>query len=110
MVRAHAPNVVFVSTESTSKAIEITRELEKNTPGVQILAMSRSCDPQVLLELMRAGIREFVSLPFDRQALVDALVQDEGRPRTAAAPPSRPPIRFSPSCRPRPEWERPPSR
>ena len=75
VVRAHAPNVVFVSTESTSKAIEITRELEKNTPGVQILAISRSCDPQVLLELMRAGIREFVSLPFDRQALVDALVR-----------------------------------
>ncbi|MBZ5610745.1 MAG: hypothetical protein LAP38_20980 [Acidobacteriia bacterium] len=75
VVRAHAPNVVFVSTESTAKAIEITRELEKNTPGIQILAMSRSCDPQVLLEVMRAGIREFVSLPFDRQALIDALVR-----------------------------------
>src|SRR5579862_9354718 len=74
-LRAHAPQVVFVSTESTAKAMEIAREVEKNTPGVQIVAISRFVDPQILLEVMRAGIREFASLPFDRQALVDALVR-----------------------------------
>jgi pilus assembly protein CpaE len=72
-VRAHAPHVIFVSTESTAKAIEIAREVEKNTPGIQIVATSRFCDPQILLEVMRAGIREFVSLPFDRQAVLDTL-------------------------------------
>ncbi len=75
VVRAHAPQVVFVSTESIAKVLEISRELEKNTPGVQIFALSRSLDAQVLLELMRAGIREFASLPFDRQALIDAMVR-----------------------------------
>ena len=74
-LRAHAPQVVFVSTESTPKAMEIARDVEKNTPGVQIVAISRFVDPQILLEVMRAGIREFASLPFDRQALVDALVR-----------------------------------
>ncbi len=74
-LRAHAPQVVFVSTESTAKAMEIAREVEKNTPGVQIVAVSRFVDPQILLEVMRAGIREFASLPFDRQTLVDALVR-----------------------------------
>ncbi|HTW65152.1 MAG TPA: hypothetical protein VME17_11075 [Bryobacteraceae bacterium] len=74
-LRAHAPQVIFVSTESTPKAMEIAREVEKNTPGVQIVAISRFVDPQILLEVMRAGIREFASLPFDRQALVDALVR-----------------------------------
>src|SRR5689334_18353366 len=68
-LRAHAPQVIFVSTESTSKAIELAREVEKNTPGVQLIAISRFCDPQILLEIMRAGIREFAALPFDRQAL-----------------------------------------
>jgi pilus assembly protein CpaE len=72
-VRAHAPHVIFVSTESTAKAIEVAREVEKNTPGIQIVAISRFCDPQILLEVMRAGIREFVSLPFDRQAVLDTL-------------------------------------
>jgi pilus assembly protein CpaE len=74
-LRAHAPQVIFVSTESTPKAMEIAREVEKNTPGVQIVAISRFVDPQILLEVMRAGIREFASLPFDRQALVDGLVR-----------------------------------
>src|SRR5271163_2995425 len=74
-LRAHAPQVVFVSTESTVKAMEVAREVEKNTPGVQIVAISRFVDPQILLEVMRAGIREFASLPFDRQALVDALIR-----------------------------------
>src|SRR5580692_6106439 len=74
-LRAHAPQVVFVSTESTTKAMEIAREVEKNVPGVQIVAVSRFVDPQILLEVMRAGIREFASLPFDRQTLVDALVR-----------------------------------
>src|ERR1700688_3163147 len=74
-LRAHAPQVIFVSTESTNKALEIAREVEKNTPGVQLVAISRFCDPQILLEVMRAGIREFASLPFDRQAIIDALLR-----------------------------------
>lgn len=75
IVRAHAPHVIFVSTESTAKAMEVAREVEKNVPGVQIVAISRFVDPQILLEIMRAGIREFASLPFDRQALTDALIR-----------------------------------
>jgi pilus assembly protein CpaE len=74
-LRAHAPQVIFVSTESTTKALEIAREVEKNTPGVQLVAVSRFCDPQILLEVMRAGIREFASLPFDRPALTESLLR-----------------------------------
>jgi len=74
-LRAHAPQVIFLSTESTAKALDVAREVEKNTPGVQIVAVNRSMDPQILLEVMRAGIREFASLPFDRQAVVDALLR-----------------------------------
>jgi len=75
IVRAHAPQVMFVSTESTAKAMEVAREVEKNVPGVQIVAISRFVDPQILLEVMRAGIREFASLPFERQALTDTLLR-----------------------------------
>jgi pilus assembly protein CpaE len=74
-LRAHAPQVIFISTESTVKALEIAREVEKNTPGVQVVAVSRFCDPQILLEVMRAGIREFASLPFDRQTLTEGLLR-----------------------------------
>src|SRR5215472_7515864 len=74
-LRAHAPQVIFISTESTPKALSIARDVEKNTPGVQVVAVSRFCDPQILLEVMRAGIREFASLPFDRQTLTDGLLR-----------------------------------
>src|SRR5258708_7125297 len=74
-LRAHAPHVIFVSTESTAKTVEIAREVEKNTPGVQLVAISRFVDPQILLEVMRAGIREFASLPFDRPALTESLLR-----------------------------------
>src|ERR1700683_795358 len=78
-LRAHAPQVIFLSLESTTKALEIAKEVEKNTPGVQLVAVSRFCDPQILLEVMRAGIREFASLPFDRQTLQDGLLRLKAR-------------------------------
>ena len=85
-LRAHAPQVVFLSVESMTKAIEIIHEIEKHTPGVQILAMGRHCEPQVLLEVMRAGVREYASLPFDRHAIQEALV------RMSAVLDSKPPV------------------
>jgi len=74
-LRAHAPQVIFLSIESMAKSLELAREVEKHTPGVQVIALSRVCDPQILLELMRAGVREFASLPFDRQTLTETLVR-----------------------------------
>jgi len=73
MVRALAPDVIFVSTESTTHAFEIAREIGKNGSGVQIIGLSRVCDPQILMEAMRAGIQEFAALPFDRVRLIEGL-------------------------------------
>ncbi len=68
-VRAHAPHVIFLSTESMTRAMEIMRELEAKMKNVQVVAVSRVCDPELLLECMRVGIREFTSPPFDRSVL-----------------------------------------
>ena len=53
---------------------------------MQIIAINRTCDPQTLLETMRSGIREFLSPPFEHQALLDAL------DRTASLVAQTPPI------------------
>src|SRR5258708_9291278 len=74
-VRAHAPQVIFLSIDSMQKATEVVRELETHAPGTQIIAISRVCDPQILLDLMRAGVREFSSLPFDRNQIRDSIVR-----------------------------------
>src|SRR5258708_34367274 len=75
IVRAHAPQVLFLSIDSMQKATEVVQELEKQAPGTQVIAISRVCDPQILLNLMRTGVREFASLPFDRNQIGDSLVR-----------------------------------
>ena len=72
-LRSHAPQVVFLSIESLAKAVDTIAGIEAAVPGMQIVAISRSCDPQTLLELMRIGVREFMSMPFSRQDLYETL-------------------------------------
>lgn len=72
-VRAHAPQVIFLSTESLTKTAEVVGALEQESVGLALVAISRTCEPEVLLDLMRAGIREFLSMPFQRQVVYEAL-------------------------------------
>ncbi len=79
-LRANAPQVIFLGADSLGKVAELLEGVEQNTPGVQVVAIHRSCEPQMLLEVMRLGVREFFSHPFARETyfemvrrLVDAL-------------------------------------
>jgi pilus assembly protein CpaE len=74
-LRAHGPQVLFLSTESMVHAAEIVREIEKHIPGVQVIAIGGACEPQLLLELMRVGIREYASDPFDKIVLGETLLR-----------------------------------
>ena len=74
-LRANSPEIIFLDVESLPKALEIAKDVEKQAPGVQIMAVSSVCNPQVLLELMRAGMREFASPPFERQSFVESLMR-----------------------------------
>jgi pilus assembly protein CpaE len=83
-LRAHAPDAVFLSFESIEKAQQVVKFLEGEGGGIQIIAVHRNCDANLLRETMRAGVREFVADPFDPQALAESLsqvkVQLEKRP------------------------------
>src|SRR5450755_953711 len=48
-LRAHAPQIIFLSVASLTKAMDVAGEVEKNTPGVQIFAINDTVDPQLLL-------------------------------------------------------------
>lgn len=77
-LRVHAPEVVFLGVDSVVAAQEMVAAIESYVPGLQVVAVSRVCDPKVLLELMRCGVREFLSSPFDIAAVglaVDRLAQ-----------------------------------
>lgn len=74
-VRANAPQVLFLSTESMFKATELITIVMREVPGLQIVAISRSLDPALLLDVMRTGIREFLSAPFAPSTVADTLAR-----------------------------------
>jgi pilus assembly protein CpaE len=73
MLRGIAPHLVFLSVENIPVAREVAAGIESFAPGTQIAAIHSVVDPQLLLEVMRAGIREFVAAPFDGQNLLEIL-------------------------------------
>lgn len=64
-LRANAPQVVFLAIQNLNRALETYHATEQVIPGVQVVAIDRSCEPSVLLDLMHIGIREFLAYPFD---------------------------------------------
>jgi pilus assembly protein CpaE len=76
-LRAAAPEVIFLSIEALPTALEVAKAVEAQAPGTQIVVMSRTCDPPTLLEAMRAGIREFLTAPFESHVVMDCLKRIE---------------------------------
>jgi pilus assembly protein CpaE len=72
-LRAHAPDVIFLSFEVVEHAEAVIKYLEKESEDAQIIGIHRASDPNVLRVMMRLGVREFVAYPFDRQSLSDSL-------------------------------------
>jgi pilus assembly protein CpaE len=77
-LRASAPELIFLSVESRETAIEVAQGIQQEAPGTQVIAISRTCDANTLLETMRAGIREFLSPPFEPRMLEEALDRLQG--------------------------------
>ena len=77
LLRAAAPEVMFLGTEAMGRVGDLVKQIEAHAPGVQIIAISRAPDPEVILESMRSGIREFVALPFNHHNLEEAITRVE---------------------------------
>ncbi len=72
-LRAHSPDVVFLSFESLPKAQEVVKFLEAEAEGIQVIAILSRVDADLLRETMRMGVRDFLAEPFERRAIVDAM-------------------------------------
>lgn len=75
LIRALAPKIFFLSVASIEQALLVAKQIEGCAPGIQIMAFNRDCDQGTLIELMRAGIREFVSIPLTIHELPNALLR-----------------------------------
>ncbi len=63
ILRAQAPQVFLIDVELLKEALAVASTLATNAPNAQVVAFARRCEQRTLLELMRAGIREFVGVP-----------------------------------------------
>jgi len=72
-LRAHAPDLIFLSFEDVGQAEAVIKFLEKESEDAQIIGIHRAFEPSVVRTMMRLGVREFISFPFDRQSLTDSL-------------------------------------
>lgn len=72
LANIECPNVAIISVTSLPKAGELAEELRRSVPGIQLVAMHWSCEPSLLLQVMRLGFPEFLSAPFTRQAVSES--------------------------------------
>ncbi len=74
-LRATAPDVVFLGMGNSRQALAVAANAEAHAPGMQVVAVNRTVAPEALLETMRAGIREFLGLPFETEAVQQAVAR-----------------------------------
>ena len=72
-VQLNGPAVAFLSTEDPGIAVKLATAIDRSGTGTQVVAIDRSCDPQMLVEIMRVGVREFVTIPLDLLKLDEAI-------------------------------------
>jgi pilus assembly protein CpaE len=73
-LRAHAPEMVFLSVESIDKAQEVVKLLNAEAENIQVIAIHSRVDAELLRQSMRAGVRDFLAEPFERKAILEAVV------------------------------------
>lgn len=75
MVRAMAPQVVFLGLKDLERSFEIVRSLQAEFAGLQIVAFEDALDSSILMKLMQSGIREYLPAPFELRELAEILIR-----------------------------------
>lgn len=75
LIHQQDPQVFFLSVESPADSLRLVRAIEEKKPGAVVVAVGHSRDPDLLLTVMRTGIREFLSPPFEVRTLREALMR-----------------------------------
>ena len=86
LLRSVAPHAILLSVEDLPAAVEVARDVGRLAPDTQVLAIGQTGSQQLLLEMMRVGVREFLQAPFDGDSLPAAI--SRARESAELAPPN----------------------
>jgi pilus assembly protein CpaE len=88
-VAEHAPDLALIVLDGDAEAaLGLVQELARTHPGRALLPASRARDHDLILRAIRAGAREFLTLPADPQdllAAIERLVQPSAHEKTRRA-------------------------
>ena len=66
------PQIIIVDISDFETSLQTLQFLHTTLPSARLLVISDNTDPKLMIELMRAGVREFLPSPVSEQALVQA--------------------------------------
>ncbi|MGH9668141.1 MAG: hypothetical protein ACRD9L_27290, partial [Bryobacteraceae bacterium] len=72
ILQAQSPDLIFLGAQDAKRAAGLACSVDTRA---QIVATHADLQSAVLLPLMQAGVREFVTPPFERQPLQDAIAR-----------------------------------
>ena len=64
-MKASDPELIFLSAECPGDATDVAMRIGALSPGLPVVAISRTCDGPTMLESLRAGAKDFVAPPFE---------------------------------------------
>ncbi len=72
-LRTMSPELVFLSFEQSTTGIAVMRFLESEADGLPVVGLHGVANPALMREAMRAGAREFLAPPFEREEVARVL-------------------------------------
>lgn len=75
LVRAWAPEVIFIDLEDAGPAEVVNRQLEGEFPGIQRIGVHSSQDPSTFRVALRLHMHEVLIAPFHRAQIDDVIAQ-----------------------------------
>jgi pilus assembly protein CpaE len=73
LIRIHAPEAAVLSFEHPDLAAAVLRQLKHEVHGLPVMGIHPTGEASVLMQALRAGARDFLSMPFDPEALAEAV-------------------------------------
>jgi pilus assembly protein CpaE len=73
LLKTTVPELIFLSAESIGEAKDVARQIEEEIPGTPIVAFDRSCEGQAVVEILRAGAKDFLAPPFEAKSLQEMI-------------------------------------
>lgn len=73
MLQVYTPQIIFLAAEPLAQMAELLAAVRRESSEIQVIAIHSRYDANLLLEVMRLGVQEFIAPPFDDERAVQVI-------------------------------------